>query len=282
VTSTTWESRPELPDGAPPPRPRAEQAWPPWTAFVALVIALVIALVGGVIVAGVAAAFGHELDDTPPGVMLVATLIQDLAFVATAILFARMSGPTWAAQFGLRPTRLLPALGWILVLYVGFIVFSGLWQQIVDVPEESPVDDLPVVPGLIMVCLLAPLVEEFFFRGFFFTALRNWKGLWPAAIIAGGVFGGIHAGGSPVGALLPLAVLGIGLCLLYAKTGSLYPCIAVHAVNNAIAFSILEDWTWQIPIVVVGSLVACFLVAVPVSRRWQRPPVAPASAPAPA
>ena len=41
-----------------------------------------------------------------------------------------------------------------------------------------------------------------------FTALRNWKGIWPAAILTGLVFGGIHAGSSPAGFLVPLAVLG--------------------------------------------------------------------------
>ena len=46
---------------------------------------------------------------------------------------------------------------------------------------------------------------------------------WPAAIITGLVFGGVHAGSAPVVDLVPLAGLGFGLCLLYRYTGSLYP-----------------------------------------------------------
>src|SRR5690606_25189973 len=141
---------------------------------------------------------------------------------------------------------------------------------IVHIDEDDVLDQLgtrestvALVAAMVLVCVAAPVVEEFFFRGFFFGALRNWKGVWPAAILTGAVFGGIHLGGSPVGALVPLAVLGFGLCLLYEQTGSLYPCIAVHAINNAIAFGSLNDWTWEIPLLVVGSLAASFVIAVP-------------------
>jgi membrane protease YdiL (CAAX protease family) len=279
VTSTTWESRPELPDGAPPPSERAEQAWQPWTAPIALLSALVVAFIGGAIIAVVGVAFGYDLDDTPPGVLMGATFIQDLGFVGAAILFARMTGATWASQFGLRPTRLSTALIGIVALYVGFLIFAAIWQTIIHVPEDSELlDQLGVeqstaalIGAMIMVCVAAPVVEEFFFRGFFFTALRNWRGLWPAAIGTGVVFGAIHLGSSPAGALVPLAVLGFGLCLLYAWTGSLYPCIAVHAINNSIAFGTLNDWTWGIPVLLVGSLVACFAIAIPIANRW-RPP----------
>ena len=74
-----------------------------------------------------------------------------------------------------------------------------------------------------LITVFAPLGEELFFRGFFFGSLRNWRGPWLAAVLTGLVFGAIHAGSSPVGYLVPLAIFGIGLCLLYEWTGSLYP-----------------------------------------------------------
>ena len=67
--------------------------------------------------------------------------------------------------------------------------------------------------------VIAPIVEEFFFRGFFFGALRNWHGVWPAALITGVVFGCIHVGSAPIGFLVPLAFLGFILCLVYAEDG---------------------------------------------------------------
>jgi membrane protease YdiL (CAAX protease family) len=35
-------------------------------------------------------------------------------------------------------------------------------------------------------------------------------------------------------------VLGIVLCLVREKTGSLYPCIAIHALNNSLAYGSLN------------------------------------------
>jgi hypothetical protein len=109
-----------------------------------------------------------------------------------------------------------------------------------------------------------------FFRGYFFTALRNWHGVWPAAIITGLTFGGIHAGSAPVGYLVPLAVFGFGLCLLYWRTGSLYPCIALHCLNNSIAFGVTQSWNWQIPLVMAGSLTVIGLVMLAVGDRTPR------------
>ena len=95
--------------------------------------------------------------------------------------------------------------------------------------------------------MVAPICEEFLFRGYIFTALRNWRGTLPAAVITGLLFGGVHAGSAPALDLVPLAGLGFGLCLLYRYTGSLYPCIAAHSLNNSLAFASLEGWGWQMP-----------------------------------
>jgi membrane protease YdiL (CAAX protease family) len=61
-------------------------------------------------------------------------------------------------------------------------------------------------------------------------------------------------------------VLGFGLCLLYRATGSLYPCIAAHCVNNSLAFGSLENWDWQIPVLMASSLLVLWLLALALSR----------------
>ena len=300
MSSPTWAQSPERPErpehdaaptapGTPDPAPAADQSWHPWSAPVALVSALILAIVGGLVLTLAAVAFGAgEIDDTPPGVLMGATFVQDLGFIAAAIVFARLTGPVFARQFGLRRTRFWPAVGWVLLLYVAFGAFGALWQLVVEIEEDDVLEQLgaddsnvALAFALLLVCVAAPVVEEFFFRGFFYGALRNWRGIWPAAILTGVVFGGIHLGGSPIGAIVPLMVFGFGLCLLYERTGSLYPCIAVHAINNAIAFSVLNEWTWQVPLVIAGALAACFAIALPAARRWP-PPGAREPAPAPA
>ena len=51
-----------------------------------------------------------------------------------------------------------------------------------------------------------------------------------------------------------LAFFGFVLCLVYDRTGSLYTVIAVHAVNNALAFGSALGWDWQILPVAAGAL----------------------------
>ena len=77
----------------------------------------------------------------------------------------------------------------------------------------------------VLVTVVAPVAEEFLFRGYVFTALRNWRGIWPAAVITGLLFGAVHAGGSDAAYLVPLAFFGFVLCLLLRAHGV---AVAVH------------------------------------------------------
>ena len=65
----------------------------------------------------------------------------------------------------------------------------------------------------------------------------------------------MHVGSAPVVDLVPLAFLGFGLCLLYRITGSLYPCIAAHSLNNSIAYGSLENWSFlEVIALIAGAL----------------------------
>ncbi len=166
-------------------------------------------------------------------------------------------------QFGLRR----PGAGWrsasgmILLLLVAFIALSALWSALSHPPEEKLLESLGTNEGTALLlasaaltCVVAPICEELLFRGFIFTALRNWRGTLPAALITGLVFGGVHAGSAPALDLVPLAGLGFGLCLLYRYSGSLYPCMIAHSLNNSLAFSSLENWGWQTLVLIVCAL----------------------------
>ena len=61
--------------------------------------------------------------------------------------------------------------------------------------------------------------------------------------------------------MIPIAVLGIGLCLLYHWTGSLYPGIALHALSNSIPLGVSLNWSWQIPVLIVCSILAALTLA---------------------
>jgi membrane protease YdiL (CAAX protease family) len=161
----------------------------------------------------------------------------------------------------------------VIATLLGFLFFSLIWTSIFHAGKEKLLDQLGsnqstllLLLSAALTCVVAPICEEFLFRGFIFTALRNWRGVWPAAIISGLLFGGVHAGSAPAVDLVPLAGLGFGLCLLYRATGSLYPCIAAHSLNNSLAFGSLEDWGWQIPVLMVSALAIVALLALALIR----------------
>lgn len=284
---------PELPEGvAPTPLPQAidpyEGAplppWPAWSAPAAILAAFALAIVGGLVVAIVAGIAGASLQHPTPAVNIVATVVQDVAFVVTVVLFANHFGPLIPAQFGLRRARLLPALGWSALTVVAFFVASGVWAALVAIKQK---DELPSDLGvhqstvaLVAVCVLvtviAPIAEEMLFRGYVFTALRRWRGPWVAAVLTGIAFGAIHVASAPVVFLVPLGVLGFLLCLLRWRTGSLLPCMAVHAFNNAIAFGVNEaGWSAGAVIALIVGAVATIVLVL-----WPFLGGAPRSAPA--
>jgi len=246
--------------------------------LVALLSGFGATIVGTILVVGIAASAGVDVEpDLPPGLNIGLTAFQNIAFFVTALLFARTVSRPRAQDFGLRPpARLKRAIGILFAVWAGFFFLSAVWAIALDLDEKS---DLPEQLGAglstlnllivtLLVCVVAPVGEELFFRGFFFGALRNWRGAWPAAIITGLTFGAFHIESSPIGQLVPLAIFGAGLCMLYHWTGSLYLPIALHAINNAIAFGAGEEhWRWWIVLLVIaGAVMVSLLVAAAIGR----------------
>jgi uncharacterized protein len=272
-------ARPELPEGVwrpepPPPSPRdALPRWPLWAPFMAMLGVFVFL---GVLLS-VADPLGLETGpDAPPGVNIGATYVQDLALIASALVLARLlDPPATPRKFGLRLTPLLPAAGWTIVSWFGFFAFTIAWSIALDIDEQ---DDLPeelgvdestaaLVGAAILVCVLAPVAEELFFRGFCFTALRRTVGMLPAAALTGIIFGAIHLGGTDIEFIVPLMVFGFFLCLLYVWTESLLPCIALHALNNALALGVSQDWGAATALAMAAAAALSVLVVLPFARR---------------
>ena len=94
-----------------------------------------------------------------------------------------MRGRPGPWHFGLRGSRFWSAVGWMLLAYVGYVVVAATCRDLgiksqEDLPRDLGVDSstFALVSVAILVTVVAPVAEEFFFRGYFFTALRNWKG----------------------------------------------------------------------------------------------------------
>jgi len=239
--------------------------------------------VGSVIVAVIGAAAGSNLSNPSPAVELAASFVFDVGFVLSALYLVRMNGPVRAVDFGFRRPRLVVGVGAFVLAAVGYYVISAIYASVVHVhgsdklPNELGVSTstAALVVATVFVCVVAPIAEEFFFRGFLFGTLRRMRipvfgtdvGVWVAAIITGILFGIAHTGSASSQFLVPLGFLGFVLCIVRWKTRSLYPCIALHSANNALALGINQlDWSAAAIIaLLVGSLLAVGAVTLPLS-----------------
>jgi membrane protease YdiL (CAAX protease family) len=142
-----------------------------------------------------------------------------------------------------RPSAIGIALLTLLAYYIAVAIFATfvLEPEQEDIGGELGIGGESVLVAVVAVLLivgLASISEELFFRGFLFAGLRSRWPLWAAALLSGVIFGLIHA---PTGitAVIPLSVLGVVLCWLYERTGSIWPCVLVHTINNGLALAVI-------------------------------------------
>ena len=86
-----------------------------------------------------------------------------------------------------------------------------------------------IIGGVVAV-FLAPLAEEFIFRGFLFTKFQIKFSVWISMIISSLLFGAIHFSISSITTFL----FGLSLCIVFYKTKNLAIPILLHVLNNAI------------------------------------------------
>jgi membrane protease YdiL (CAAX protease family) len=146
-------------------------------------------------------------------------------------------GANWG-DLGLRPFSPL-AVGVGISLIVVFFMFQLIYinlltlfgQKIPNIDET--LKNISFFPLLFIgVTIIAPFVEETFFRGFIFACLRDkWGWQW-SVIVSAGLFALAHI--IPI-SILPMFFLGIILALITQFSGSIWPAILIHVLNNFIA-----------------------------------------------
>jgi CAAX protease family protein len=264
--------------------PRDEPPWPIWTAPAAIGAGFGLGIVVSVIIGIAAKAGGSSLSNPSPAVSLIGDFFFDAAFVAAALYFVRTTSHPRPEDFGYRPVKWRTGVAAVFVAGISYYVLTAVYASLLNfhgnerLPKELNVTKGAAVVGLaVFVCVVAPIAEEFFFRGFIFGALRRMRirivgremGTWVAAIITAILFGLAHAGSASPRYLIPLGFLGFVLCLLRWRTRSLYPCMALHSINNSLALGISQlHWTGgEILALMVGGLVVIGALTAPLANR---------------
>lgn len=245
------------PPGTPPPgslEATGADSWRWYYALIAFFGGLLVSQIAVLIIGGVwalSSGKSFEVLNENSTFIVVASAVNELLFIATAVFVARMSGSVSFKDFGLVRKPFWPTLVRMAGVLASYFIMLAVYNQLVHLaPDDAPdklgaaTSTLHMFVFALLVAVLAPIAEEVFFRGMIFRSLKNGMGIWPAAIVSGLLFGALHIDATTSERLLqvvPLAVLGISFALLYAWTGTLYSTIALHATNNAIAVAAFAD-----------------------------------------
>jgi membrane protease YdiL (CAAX protease family) len=223
---------------------------------------MVLALVGGILVLFFTGNVAAELlrhaqvagFKTPgdAGNVVLATLCFHGAVIVAGLVFLKFHEITgrealgvedmaWGKQLGLAAGALLLALPVMFGLkYSSEILLQALHWPLADQRAVEAIVNAKSVALraylFFFAIVIAPVAEEFFFRGLVFSAAQ--KAGWPKTGWIGSslLFAAIH-GSAPV--FLPLFVFALVLVWLYQKTQGLLAPIAAHAAFNAVNVVIL-------------------------------------------
>ena len=214
-------------------------------ALLGLLVGTLVGIVGSVLIVVASGYAGEEQEDIPLWVLGLGQIPLSLAYLGVTVVILRRhrAGPA-DLRLAMRPldVPLGLVLGVLAQVAVAIIYLPVTWWTDLDPSEEArELTDRVGGTGtavilVLMVVVLAPVVEELFFRG---TLLQAGRGsLSPRAriLVSGVVFGAVHL--QPL-QFVPLALLGIFLAVLVERTGRLGLAIWTHVGFNGITTILL-------------------------------------------
>ncbi|MGA9524720.1 MAG: CPBP family intramembrane glutamic endopeptidase [Myxococcaceae bacterium] len=229
--------------------------WPVFVGFSVVTTGMMIVSIAAVFLAAVIAAVNGESVEfqdeaqlmawvrSVPWLHIVGVGTSGSLLLVTTLLFVRLEKQTIRLRLRHHPGPNWPlasVLATIAVLGMGFAMDSLAWmtgaiQSSALLAFSKFVATASTgVYGVLFVLAagVAPLAEEFFFRGYAQSRLAERWGRWTGILVTASLFGLLH------GDVLhsPMAFL-MGLVFGYVAEafGTLYPAIIAHAVNNATA-----------------------------------------------
>lgn len=218
------------------PRSFPPANWGPWVA-----------------VLGVIAALGTGVFLSIPGLLAgenakneLTTLGNILVQIGTALGFLLVPMAIAASRGGKGLPQILSRLGvrkfspsafkWMAATVGLYLLATALYAGLITEPHQKDIAEAfgPIAVQVVLIVIAAPISEELCFRGLLYGGLRERLPRYPAALITGLIFGGLHAT-TGISAVPPLIIFGFLLALLYEKTDSIVPGIMLHMLNNIVA-----------------------------------------------
>lgn len=141
---------------------------------------------------------------------------------------------------------LLGPIGFVVQLVLGAVVvklfdlifpwFNAAETQNVGYSELRLAPTSDKILAFIVIAVVAPILEEFIFRGFLYGRLRKYLAMPIAIILTALLFAILHGQWNVA---VNVFVTSVVLCALREITGTIYAGMLVHILKNAVAFFLL-------------------------------------------
>jgi membrane protease YdiL (CAAX protease family) len=219
------------------PAPFPYSNWGPWVGVLGVILALGTGVVMGIPAAIIGAKPGGDLTTFGNVGVQLATAV---GFLLVPMAIAAQRGAATLREIllrlGVRRFKPSTTLKWTAAAIGAYLLFALVYSTLIVEPKQEDIADGfgPIPVQILLIAIAAPISEEICFRGMLFGGLRERLPRVAAALIAGLIFGGLHAL-TGVTAVPPLIFFGFVLALLYEETGSIVPCILLHMLNNSVA-----------------------------------------------
>lgn len=142
--------------------------------------------------------------------------------------------------------KILPAAGGIF-LYLGTYLLTMILSTFLTklMPQSTENVEMgfdlllnyPMIVLVVVIALMPAVGEELFFRGLLFGSWKHRLGPIPAMLLSSFIFGAFHMSFVK---LFPTTLLGLCFSYIVWKTGSIYPSIILHFVNNLFAILLMK------------------------------------------
>lgn len=225
-------------------------------------VTLVIFLVSQILFAPIIVAIAHAIFSPHTPLDVEKSIPAQALFILVAEVAA-----AWMAIWVVRRRRLSlkviglgrrPAVRDIAPAFIGFLAFYGLLivagviinafaPNVNNEQQNLGFNNINTntqnLLAFISLVFLPPLGEEVLVRGYLYSGLRMVWRFWPALLVTSLLFGAAHlefGSGGPLvwAAAVDTFLLSVVLCFLRERTGALYAGMAVHLLNNLIAFGV--------------------------------------------
>jgi membrane protease YdiL (CAAX protease family) len=174
----------------------------------------------------------------------ILVFIDALGALGLVWLYLRRYRVGWATV-GWRKFKFWQAVKYLLAIFVAFIVLISAVLALVAwlIPgfnaNQPQTNEFTGATGahanlaLIALVIVPPIIEETVFRGFIFPALSKRIGVIWGAVGSSILFGFAHL---QANVSVYTFLLGLLLCFMYVKLKSIYPGMALHMLNNLLAY----------------------------------------------